>query len=97
MKPRSSTNDAVNAPSTGTNRPDTIRIYSRGTEDGCKSSRRAAILTQAALLKRIEAALDRMDWGDYGFCTSCGAQIDISLLEEDPATPHCKSCLKREN
>jgi len=43
-------------------------------------------------LKRIDAALARLDEGDYGICVSCGEDIQIKRLDMDPATPVCVDC-----
>ena len=47
---------------------------------------------RAAELRRIEAALARIDAGDYGICVECGEEIAVRRLEFDPATPHCVEC-----
>lgn len=41
---------------------------------------------------RIEAALRRIESGEYGFCLKCDEEIDIRRLELDPATPFCLAC-----
>ncbi len=43
-------------------------------------------------LQRIEAALKRMDAGDYGYCTSCDEDIPPKRLEIDPAVERCVDC-----
>lgn len=43
-------------------------------------------------LKRIEAALKRLDAGEYDFCVSCGEAIQPKRLDMDPATPVCIDC-----
>jgi len=43
-------------------------------------------------LLRIEAALQRLDTGDYGFCEECGENIPAKRLEIDPATERCVDC-----
>jgi len=43
-------------------------------------------------LLRIDAALKRMDEGEYGYCASCGEEILAKRLETDPATPVCVDC-----
>lgn len=37
----------------------------------------------------IEAALDRMESGEYGFCLTCGDAIPEPRLQLDPAVAHC--------
>lgn len=43
-------------------------------------------------IRRIDAALARLDEGEYGYCTACGADIDLKRLELDPAAPLCADC-----
>ncbi len=43
-------------------------------------------------IERIEAALKRVETGDYGYCLSCGEEIPAKRLELDPATPVCVDC-----
>ncbi len=40
-------------------------------------------------LRMIEAALARMDDGEYGFCVTCGERIPEERLDLLPATPFC--------
>lgn len=41
---------------------------------------------------RIDAALDRIENGEYGACAKCGADISGARLELLPHTPFCKDC-----
>ena len=41
---------------------------------------------------RIEAALCRIEAGEYGLCLKCEEKIDIRRLELDPAAPFCLAC-----
>ncbi len=43
-------------------------------------------------LARIDAALLRLDNGEYGECLSCGEDIAPKWLELDPANPVCIDC-----
>jgi len=43
-------------------------------------------------LKRIDAALKRMDEGDYGYCTVCDEEIQPERLNMNPAVPTCVNC-----
>lgn len=43
-------------------------------------------------LNRIEAALRRLERGDYGYCVSCDEEIPLKRLEIDPATERCVDC-----
>lgn len=43
-------------------------------------------------IQRIDAALKRIDEGEFGFCVSCGNEIEPKRLENDPTTPTCFDC-----
>jgi len=45
-----------------------------------------------ARLQRIDAALKRLESGDYGYCLSCDEDIPVKRLEVDPATDRCIDC-----
>ena len=42
--------------------------------------------------RRIEAAIKRIDEGEYGYCTACGADIAEKRLEADPTVATCIRC-----
>ena len=43
-------------------------------------------------LAMIERALFRLAEGTYGRCVSCGAEISVSRLDQNPAVETCASC-----
>ena len=43
-------------------------------------------------LRQIDAALQRVEEGEYGYCVTCGNEISPERLEVLPATPFCKTC-----
>ena len=45
-------------------------------------------------IRRISAALRRMDNGEYGLCTECGAEIKYGRLEAQPCADECIDCAK---
>ncbi|MFC1664250.1 TraR/DksA family transcriptional regulator [Pseudomonadota bacterium] len=45
-----------------------------------------------AQLKNIDAAIIRIEQGEYGYCLDCGDEIAAKRLEFDPATPLCINC-----
>lgn len=47
---------------------------------------------RAGELRRIAAALARMEAGEYGYCVECGEEIAVRRLELDPAAPLCIEC-----
>lgn len=43
-------------------------------------------------IKRIEAALKRIDEGEFGYCLRCGEEIPEKRLEIDPTALLCTRC-----
>lgn len=43
-------------------------------------------------IARIDAALKRIEEGDYGWCLTCGEPIAEKRLEIDPMATRCVSC-----
>lgn len=65
-------------------------------------SRMDALQTQAMQLEterrrsieilRIDAALQRISEGEFGYCLSCGIEIEPKRLNNDPTAPTCFDC-----
>lgn len=60
-------------------------------------SRRALLLARQAVAERqalaeIEAALDRLGSGQYGWCEQCGRPIAAAMLAAQPQTRYCAAC-----
>ncbi|WP_123691515.1 TraR/DksA family transcriptional regulator [Allostella humosa] len=45
-----------------------------------------------SMIRRIDAALARIEAGQYGYCTRCGGQIAASQLDHEPTTAFCVAC-----
>lgn len=43
-------------------------------------------------IRMIEAALSRVDGGEYGHCTRCGNTVSEARLDVLPFTPFCRDC-----
>jgi RNA polymerase-binding transcription factor DksA len=43
-------------------------------------------------MRMIEAALHRIEAGEYGYCVKCGAEIGQERLDVVPFTPFCRAC-----
>ena len=55
----------------------------------------AARLDEAQMtLAEIDAAVRRLDAGDYGVCTVCGNDVAPQRLEALPATATCTDCAR---
>ncbi len=45
-------------------------------------------------IKRIEAAIRRIDEDEYGYCVKCGEAIDAARLAVDATIPTCIKCAR---
>lgn len=45
--------------------------------------------------QRIQAALKRIDSGEYGYCVFCGEEIAEGRLRFDPSVAACIACAKQ--
>jgi DnaK suppressor protein len=55
----------------------------------------ASVQRREAQLRRIAAALRRIDDGEYGYCQECAEAIDPRRLEIDPTASLCIACASR--
>jgi DnaK suppressor protein len=53
------------------------------------------IENEEELLESIEDALKRIESGEFGVCTECGAKIPKVRLNAIPHTPYCIKCAER--
>ena len=51
---------------------------------------------EAKLIKKIKAALDRIENDTYGICDSCGEDITLKRLKARPVTTQCIDCKSKE-
>lgn len=47
---------------------------------------------EGEVLEQIEAALERIEDGDYGSCVECSGRIPKMRLKAIPYTPYCVKC-----
>jgi DnaK suppressor protein len=52
--------------------------------------------TDAKLLRAIDAAITRIEEGNYGVCTMCGEDISIARLKAVPWTSVCIQCKEKK-
>lgn len=68
-------------------------------DDAAAETQRQADVTHlarsATALRDIEAALARIDHGDYGLCVDCEEPIDLRRLQAHPAALRCARCQQR--
>ncbi len=51
---------------------------------------------EAKLIKKIKAALERIENDTFGICESCGEEISIKRLKARPVTTQCIDCKSKE-
>ena len=44
--------------------------------------------------QRLQAALQRIDGGEFGYCQDCGDDIPFARLDLDPTVARCVSCIR---
>ena len=52
----------------------------------------AAERRRASERQRIDAALQRIEVGEWGYCLQCGEEIAEKRLRHDPSVPRCVGC-----
>jgi DnaK suppressor protein len=50
----------------------------------------------AKLLRAIEAAIERIENGTYGICTSCEQDISVARLQAVPWSSVCIACKEKK-
>ena len=45
-------------------------------------------------VQRIDAALARIEEGEFGYCAVCGEDIEPKRLDHDPTVPSCIACAR---
>lgn len=75
---------------------DQTRIGRLSRMDALQQQALAQGLEQRRLveIQRIDAALHRMEEGEYGYCTACGEPIAAERLRLDPTAPMCITCAR---
>jgi DnaK suppressor protein len=65
--------------------------------DAMQQQKMLAANRQAAQQRRrqVEAALDRIEAGEFGECQGCGEDIEPRRLEAQPEAPLCLDCQSR--
>jgi DnaK suppressor protein len=61
---------------------------------GQKSINDHALNNAKIRLKKIEAALKRIEDDEYGFCLECGDEISEKRLNAVPESPQCMECME---
>lgn len=48
------------------------------------------------LIRKIQAAIQRLEDGTYGICEECGEEISVARLKARPVTKLCINCKSRQ-
>ena len=86
--------DAANADSRDTVelQQDSVGRLSRMDAMQQQAMAQATARRRGAERARIAAALERMDEGEWGWCTACGNEIAEKRLVHDPSVARCVEC-----
>ena len=57
-----------------------------------KSMAKATQARRDGMRRALQAALGRIDEGEFGYCDDCGEDIAVKRLELDPTVTRCISC-----
>jgi len=49
------------------------------------------------ILRKIDAALEKIAKGTYGKCEKCGTEIAAEDLEKEPWAEHCRICRRKRD
>ncbi len=74
--------------------------HSDPVDQSVKERDRSVLLSiknrEQILIREIQDALVRIDWGEFGVCQSCGEQISEKRLKVKPTCRLCISCKAKE-
>ena len=60
--------------------------------DAMQNQAMAAAIETRRRVQAVNAALARIDTGEFGFCESCGGSIPFVRLALDPTYSRCVGC-----
>ena len=61
-----------------------------------ESDRAFTLRIRDRLIRKIQAAIQRLDEGTYGICEDCGEDISIPRLKARPVTKLCINCKAKQ-
>lgn len=70
-------------------------VGEKSVDDFLKEMDISFITQEVKELQAINAALRRIDQGDYGKCSGCGSEIGAERLAINPAAERCIDCQAR--
>ena len=76
--------------------PDAGRDSTDQADDDIRGDLRFALLQmKSETIAHLEAALERLDAGEYGHCTACGREVPQARLSALPFAVQCQPCAAR--
>ena len=73
--------------------PDEVDLASSETDQSLNLHLRDR---ERILMKKVDQALERMEQGEYGKCTTCGEDIGFKRLKARPVTDLCIRCKEEQ-
>ncbi|MFP4475426.1 MAG: TraR/DksA C4-type zinc finger protein [Desulfatibacillaceae bacterium] len=77
-----------------TARERTVELEERAQKETLADADQALEERELAEIRAIDAAMGRIEAGDYGLCSSCGEPISVRRLDAVPWAEMCKKCVK---
>lgn len=79
---------------------DTVEVYADPADRATAESDRAFTLRlrdrERRLIKKINAAIERIEDGTFGECVECGEDISVPRLKARPVTTLCIKCKSKQ-
>jgi DnaK suppressor protein len=79
---------------------DTVEVYADPADRATAESDRAFTLRlrdrERRLIKKINAAIERIEDGSFGECVECGEDISVARLKARPVTTLCIKCKSKQ-
>ncbi|MGI9534285.1 MAG: TraR/DksA family transcriptional regulator [Thermodesulfobacteriota bacterium] len=95
--------DLMEAELSGSNETDTVELdqtkIGRLTRMDALQSQQMALEAQRRRkiqIRRIDAAWQRLENGEFGICSYCEGVIEMERLEFDPTTVFCSECVNNQ-
>ena len=79
---------------------DAVEVFADPADRATMESDRAFTLRlrdrERKLIKKIQAAIQRIDDGEFGVCEECGEEIGVPRLKARPVTKLCIQCKSKQ-
>ena len=86
---------ALSGPGAGETARMPIHMADMGTDNFEQEFTLSLLASEEDTLGLIEAALERIEDGQFGLCQECGSSIPKTRLNALPYTPYCVKCAEK--